>query len=83
MEFDIDHPYDQVEDDDLRRAVSRELAAKARLGPRELKCAKATIQFYRKGRTKQQVAEFLHVNGGELNILLHENLLVLQERLGK
>jgi len=72
-----------VEGKMLRESLSKAFAAKAKLGPRELKCARATILIYRKGWTKEQVARLLHTSGATLNRLLHKNELLLQEMLAK
>ena len=78
-----DDPVATAEGKMLSEALSRAFAAKAKLGPRELKCARATILIYRKGWTKEQVARLLRTSGTTLNTLLHENELLLQEMLAK
>lgn len=74
-------PAKNAEDDDRERALSRALAAKARMGGRQLRSAKALILIGRKGRTKTEVAQTLRMSGASLNSLLHENWKQLQGML--
>ncbi len=64
---------DEVIKRDRERAFWRALAAEAREGDRQLRCAKAVILIVRKGRTKTEVSQTLRMSGASLNSLLHEN----------